>query len=387
MNPEVKGVADSRGVYSGRGAARDTSLTAEVRAKAGPPVHLVCLYGRVNRAVDLTLAIFLLPFAAAVLAFFWILYKIFNAGQPSFIFAGERLGKNKRVFRMYKVRTLSTAATERFSDTIYRSGDGLELTFGKFLRSTRLDETPQLFNIIKGEMSFIGPRPLRPALYRSFNGSASNFDGRFLAPPGLIGYSQVFTPHSTPKRIRACVDSRYMLTRKNHYGDLFILAFTTAALFRIIWREAIFACGNLLKTYRGRGAGADRRQNRRIRVKDVSLFLADSSFRASLGSHPIKIIDIDDRAVKISSGIDLEAGAEINLVFDASFPAFGKKKRARCGGRVHAKSRGQNGSTPQFTYLVFYEACSPLNRYMIDQYVLENSIASFRRFRQLMKHC
>jgi len=367
------------------GAVRSESTAPSVQPEVRPSAQPVCLYGRINRAFDLVLAIVLLPFALAILAFFWVLHKIFNPGQSSFIFSGERLGKNKRIFRMYKIRTLSEEATDRFSESIYEPGDGLELTFGKFLRSTRLDEAPQLFNIIKGEMAFVGPRPLRPAIYQSFNGSAAYFDGRFFTPPGLVGYSQVFTPHSTPKRIRAFVDSRYMLTRKNHYGDLFILAFTAAAIFRIIWREAAFSGGNLFRTYRNLGVGADRRKTRRVKVKNVSLALADPSLGEALSSHPIKIIDIDDRAFRIESKIDLEAGAEVNLAFEARFPEFGKKKRAKCKGRIRAKSRAQNGSTLLWTYLVFYEPRSPLSRYMIDQYVLENSIASFSRFRRLMK--
>ena len=104
---------------------------------------------------------------------------------------------------MYKFRTLPVGAQKKIGSKLLSFRHCKLPFFSKFLRDTRLDELPQLFNIMKGEMDFLGPRPLRPEIYDHMCKGITNYDLRFNVRPGLVGYSQLFTPHSSPKRIRA----------------------------------------------------------------------------------------------------------------------------------------------------------------------------------------
>jgi len=109
-------------------------------------------------------------------------------GGPIF-FVQERVGKGGRVFRMFKLRTMKA---ESRSEQIATVKDDPRITpLGKFLRQSHLDELPQLWNILLGHMSLIGPRPEQPALVNHYREKLPLYDLRHSVAPGLSGWAQV----------------------------------------------------------------------------------------------------------------------------------------------------------------------------------------------------
>ncbi|NLA84778.1 MAG: sugar transferase, partial [Clostridiales bacterium] len=102
----------------------------------------------------------------------------------------ERVGKNGRVYTMYKLRSMYENAEENGAQ--WAEEDDPRVTkVGKFIRRTRLDELPQLFNVLKGDMSLVGPRPERPIFTYQFNEQIPGFINRLQVKPGLTGWAQV----------------------------------------------------------------------------------------------------------------------------------------------------------------------------------------------------
>ncbi|MFH1134706.1 MAG: sugar transferase [Pseudomonadota bacterium] len=150
-------------------------------------------------------------------------------------YRGVRLGLNKQTYFMYKFRTLPVGSQTQLGDQLFSETIQHIDSFSRFLRDTRLDELPQLFNVLKGDMDFVGPRPERPEIYNKFQSTIPNYDFRFTVRPGLIGFSQLFTPHSSPKRLRALIDNRYICTKRILFWDLIIVIFTFGILLREVF--------------------------------------------------------------------------------------------------------------------------------------------------------
>ncbi|MES0826893.1 sugar transferase [Ruegeria sp. SCP11] len=118
-------------------------------------------------------------------------------------YRGKRVGRNGKLFDIYKFRTLDTAkAAQLTKDKVLPSGSGLETPLGGFLRETRLDELPQLLNVLKGDMNICGPRPLRPEIADLLGSEVRGFSARLKVHPGLLGPTQALMSHGTPKEVR-----------------------------------------------------------------------------------------------------------------------------------------------------------------------------------------
>lgn len=137
----------------------------------------------VKRALDLIIATMLLVILAIPMIFIAIVIKVYNDG--SVIYKSKRIGKNMKPFYTYKFRTMITNRKELESILTHEE---MTTKVGKILRKTSLDELPQLFNIIKGEMSFIGPRPWIPEYYKWFTDEQKR---RTCVTPGISGLAQV----------------------------------------------------------------------------------------------------------------------------------------------------------------------------------------------------
>lgn len=138
---------------------------------------------RVKRALDSAFSLFLLIVAAPLMAVCAAAIKLEDP-QGRIIFSQERNGKSGQVFRIYKFRTMREALCTGFEKPL----PGTLSRTGKVLRLLSLDELPQLVNILKGEMSFVGPRPLPSGYYPWFNERERQ---RFLVLPGITGLAQV----------------------------------------------------------------------------------------------------------------------------------------------------------------------------------------------------
>jgi len=146
-----------------------------------------------KRAFDLA---FLLAAHVLLLPLWLLLWTIIplmiliDDGRPIF-FKQSRIGKKGKVFDVYKFRTMVRDAEAKTGPVWATANDPRITKFGRILRSTALDEMPQVINILKGDMSFVGPRAERPELHRQFASRIQNFDLRLTVRPGLTGLAQI----------------------------------------------------------------------------------------------------------------------------------------------------------------------------------------------------
>ncbi len=142
-----------------------------------------------KRALDLALALLLLVLLSPILAALAVLVRATSRGPA--LFAQERMGLDARRFRMWKFRTMRREA-EDATGPVFASKDDPRVTpIGRFLRRFSLDELPQLWNVVRGEMSLVGPRPERETFVREFRNSLSGYMLRHSVRAGMTGWAQV----------------------------------------------------------------------------------------------------------------------------------------------------------------------------------------------------
>lgn len=146
-------------------------------------------YRAVKRFLDVTASFLGLVLLSPLLLAVSMLIKIDSRGPV--IFRQERIGRNGKVFEIYKFRSMCVGAEKTGSGVYSGKGDARVTRIGKILRATSIDELPQLLNILKGEMSFVGPRPpltYHPWKYEEY----TDFQKRmFEVRPGITGWAQV----------------------------------------------------------------------------------------------------------------------------------------------------------------------------------------------------
>ena len=169
---------------------------------------------------------------AAITLPFWIIIAVvvkLESSGPVF-FVMERMGKNNKIFKLIKFRTMKEDGNDR-SPT--RAGDARITGFGRFLRKTRIDELPQMINILKHEMSFVGPRPERPELAANLEKLIPFYAQRTLVKPGLTGSDQISGEYHSPSREDSLKKLQYDLfyiKNRSIYLDLSIILKTVATV-------------------------------------------------------------------------------------------------------------------------------------------------------------
>ena len=177
---------------------RENGIPADVLEKLLPGDDVVELaepivagglgYRFVKRAFDMCsagCALIILAISMGIIAL-----KIKSESPGPVIYAQERVGKNGKPFMVYKFRSMYVDAEKRGAQ--WAQGDDPRVTpFGKVMRKTRLDEIPQFWNVFKGDISLIGPRPERPAFCQEFEKRIHGWDYRTLVRPGLSGLAQI----------------------------------------------------------------------------------------------------------------------------------------------------------------------------------------------------
>jgi undecaprenyl phosphate N,N'-diacetylbacillosamine 1-phosphate transferase len=161
-----------------------------------------------KRVLDIIVCIIALPLWAIV--FIIIAPCIYFQDKGSIFYIAPRLGKDGKVFKMYKFRSMKmNAADIRNEDgSTYNAEDDARLTkIGKFIRMTSLDETPQILNVLKGDMSIIGPRPDLPEQQELYEG---NEERKLEVRPGVSGYNQAYYRNTVPWKERIQHDIYYI---------------------------------------------------------------------------------------------------------------------------------------------------------------------------------
>lgn len=176
----------------------------------------------IKRPLDLICSLIAIIFFSWLYLIIAVLVRI-KLGSPV-IFTQERPGKDEKIFKLYKFRTMTDAKDEKGN----LLPDSVRLTkFGKMLRATSLDELPEAFNIIKGDMSLIGPRPLLVQYLPLYSEKQKH---RHDVRPGLSGYAQVNGRNSITWTHKFELDCEYV-DKITFFGDLKILIQTVGKAF------------------------------------------------------------------------------------------------------------------------------------------------------------
>ncbi len=179
---------------------------------------------------DLTLSFLLFCILLLPISFIALLIKISSKG-PAFYWS-DRIGVNNTIFKMPKFRTMRTD-TPAVATHLLSNPDHYLTSIGKFLRKSSLDELPQLFSILKGDMSFVGPRP---ALFNQDDLVALRTEkGIHVLIPGLTGWAQINGRDELPIPVKVQFDE-YYLQHRSFFFDLKILFMTFA---KVVRREGV----------------------------------------------------------------------------------------------------------------------------------------------------
>ena len=193
--------------------------------------------------LDLLLLVATLPLALPLVACVALASAIAFRSWRRIFFVQPRIGYRGRSFSLVKFRTMSEPAGTVFE--AWSNGDRARVTpFGRFLRSTHLDELPQLYNVLRGEMSFIGPRPEMVEVESWAASELPGFSERLAIKPGITGLAQVtqgYTPRDVEAYRRKLAINRQYLASLSFASDLSILARTALWMLRgrgWKWRRA-----------------------------------------------------------------------------------------------------------------------------------------------------
>ena len=341
-----------------------------------------------DRVMDILISSILLLIISPVLLLLVVIVKLQDRG-PVF-YRGIRYGLDKKEFFMYKFRTLVPDAEQIIGGRLLKSSMGLETGIGKILRDTRLDELPQLFNVIRGDMSLIGPRPERPAVYEKMCKDIPNYDLRFGMKPGLIGYSQLFTPHSANKKLRARIDNHYSRCESNSKNNYIFILYAFGYLGLIAARKVFKSMLGKARLYTQVKRMSDKRESTRIkfflsyyaRLIVYVTYSANIDGKKTDGRFSSFVFDVNDKYITIITDYELpkeEDKQEIiaKFIVHSTDRLFERRKRRHiilCKiTNVQLVTRRSNYNN-SYRYLLAYEPVSELYRYRMDKYVLKKSI-------------
>ncbi|OWK47515.1 sugar transferase [Fimbriiglobus ruber] len=201
-------------------------------------------YVAMKPSIDFLMAALITIPALPVIAACWLLVRLTSSG-PGF-YVQVRSGLRGRPYKIIKLRTMSHNAELTSGILWSQKGDCRVTKVGNFLRTTHLDELPQLFNVLRGEMSLVGPRPERPEVIRAkgLGQHVPGYDYRLSVRPGVTGLAQIQLPaDSDLKSVRhKVVYDLYYITKQNVWLDLRLLAATVvkAAGGGPVWLRRLF---------------------------------------------------------------------------------------------------------------------------------------------------
>ncbi len=320
-----------------------------------------------NHIFNVALASLLLLFMIPAMVVLSVVILI-SDGRPIF-YAGARLTRGKRPFTMYKFRTLKRNAENVIGAAILEVNHKQGTWHGHFLRDTRLDELPQLYNVIRRDMDLVGPRPIRPLLYEKICKDIPGYDRRFSVNAGLIGYAQLFTPHSTPKRIRVLIDNALVKQKLKPFYSIGVVAFTGYVVVKTTIRRGT---RSIYRSIFERHLEKRNYERKCIERTDVMAKFGDS------GVAEFKTVgwvqDINDEAFLIMCREPLSEPVPEHFKLTRVLKLHGREKRktTRCKGTLFRNWKTDDGI---HAYVFAYVADTPLMAYQIQQYFIQSSFA------------
>lgn len=184
-------------------------------------------YEFIKRLIDIVLCIIAATIAIPITVITCVFVVLESKGSP--IYSQERLGKDEKPFILYKIRSMSFDA-EKNGPQWADKNDGRVTKIGRFIRKTRIDELPQLYNILKGDMTIVGPRPERAVFTYEFEKNIPGFTNRLKVKPGLTGFAQVNGGYEMTPKEKLHWDLKY-IEERNFRKDLKIILKTVLVIF------------------------------------------------------------------------------------------------------------------------------------------------------------
>lgn len=197
------------------------------------PLLLINNYGLsgeqlfIKRIMDICISLVLLIILSPFMLITAILIKAYDGGQV--FYKQERLTRDRKVFQILKFRSM-VADSEKGGARLAMQNDDRITPVGKVIRRLHFDEIPQLINILKGDMSFVGPRPERDVIARQYEESVPEFAFRLKVKAGLTGYAQVFGKYNTTPYDKLKLDLTY-IEKYSIWLDIKIILLTFKAIF------------------------------------------------------------------------------------------------------------------------------------------------------------
>ena len=189
-----------------------------------------------KRVMDFVLALLLFIVTSPIMLAAALAIKLYDGGPV--LYKQVRCTKNNRTFEIYKFRSMIVDAEKRGTAVLAREHDNRITPVGRIIRKVRIDELPQAFNILRGDMSFVGPRPERPEFIQKYVQDMTEFAYRTKVKAGLTGYAQLYGKYNTLPYDKLKLDL-YYIEQYSFWLDLQLLILTVKILFTMESTEGV----------------------------------------------------------------------------------------------------------------------------------------------------
>ena len=183
----------------------------------------------IKRMIDIIGSFILLILTSPIMLITALAIKICDGG--SIFYKQSRLTRDGKEFKIIKFRSMVMNAEDKTGAVFAKVNDNRITSVGKVIRKFRIDELPQMLNILKGDMSFVGPRPERIEIYDEITKDMPEFDYRLCVKAGLTGYAQIYGKYNTPLRDKLLLDL-YYIEKYSLVEDIKLLILTLKVIFK-----------------------------------------------------------------------------------------------------------------------------------------------------------
>lgn len=194
------------------------------------------IHDTLERLFDVIASLLLLALAAPLMVLTVLAIKITEGPRASIFYRQVRVGQYGRPFRLLKFRSMREDAEKDGKAQWAQKNDSRVTSIGAFIRLTRIDELPQILNVLRGEMSFVGPRPERPEFVEQLEERIPYYRERHTIKPGITGWAQLCYPYGSSEQ-DATEKLQYDLFYVKNHSLLFYLAILVQTVEVIVWRK------------------------------------------------------------------------------------------------------------------------------------------------------